>query len=112
LTHQSTLQALDVLAEFTLKANEWIDWDARSLNAGQLVDMVLKAPLFDLDAICEKIRETGYTSVSRFSKRLNAKLHRRSDPLDGARAIESETRELYGAVQKRFIAENSMTKLQ
>jgi serine/threonine protein kinase len=107
LNHRAMLEALDVLCEYVLKVNTWIDWDRRSENADQLVDMVMKVPVFEINEVMLKISETGYTNPSRFARRLNAYFSKASRFLDVPDTLEVETLEKYRQLQRKYLNENN-----
>ncbi|WP_332876966.1 hypothetical protein [Massilia sp. S19_KUP03_FR1] len=98
------LNALDVLCEYVLKVNTWIDSDARSQNAEKLVVTIIKAPIFNIEEIMKKISETGYTAQSRFSTRFNAHFSGLYF-LDASTEIEQVTLDKYYELQRNFLNE-------
>ncbi len=105
LSHQDTLKVLDALCEYVSKLYGFIDYDRASENAGQLVDLLLKTPLFELDEVDLQIRQTGYTTSSRFARRLNQRLLRIGYVMDASDIIDAETKRLYAISRQQFVDE-------
>lgn len=106
LNYKAMLETLDVLCEYVFKVNTWIDWDARSANADQLVEMLAKAPLFEIEAIVAQISKTGYTGAERFYRRLNAHFSGEGDILRSPTSLLPRTLELYNQARQAFLNEN------
>ncbi len=103
LSYEQTLNILDVLCEYFSQLSGFIDHDRAAQNAENLVVTLMKAPLFELDAVTSQIRQTGATTISRFARRLNQKIFNLRDLFDGNDTIDEQTKVRYQAIQRVFI---------
>ncbi|WP_162801438.1 protein kinase domain-containing protein [Azospirillum brasilense] len=102
-SHEKTLEVLDTLSDYIDTVNGLVDYDRRSMNAGVIVELILKTPLFNLDVVTEQIRSTGITTPDRFARRINQKLFRVYDLMSASDQIGPETVSAYSSVRNHYI---------
>lgn len=110
LSHQDSIQVLDVLCEYVSMVNGFIDCDRKSQNAEILVDLLIKTPLFELEEIELQIKEFGYTTTCRFARRLNKKLLHVHDVMAASDIIDADTKRLYSIARQKFIGEHVLSE--
>ena len=96
------LDILDDVAAYIDFMNSTGWWDHRSQQADRIVDLVMKAPLHDLDEVLEEVRASDLTDTARFTRRLNARLYGFSDIMRAPSGLTSETYRLYAQEADRF----------
>ena len=102
ISPMACLRVLDDVAAYVdyMSSPGW--WDHRSQQADQIVELVMAAPLHDLDQVFEEVRVSSLTDTQRFARRLNAKLLGFTDIMRAPSALTPETRRLYREESDRF----------
>jgi serine/threonine protein kinase len=104
LAHEDALQVLDVLCDYIGQVNNFLDYDRRSENARTLAALLMKVPLFELDAVVSQVERTGYTTADRLVRRINQKLFKVYDLMDASDELGPETRLAYASARRAFVA--------
>ena len=104
LTHVQTLRALDGLVAALIRLDD-TNSDRAADNASMLVDLAITTPLFKLMGLIDLIKECRGTTKERFSRRINQRLFRLHNVLDGEPTVDERTNAAYFAVRKQYLLE-------